>query len=216
MEKKYTELVFILDRSGSMAGLEDVTIEKFNSLLQEQKAEPGHVRVTTVLFDDQYELLHNRSGLQEIREITPKEYFVRGSTALLDALGFTVNRIAAALDGEAEKHGETTKQVLFVIITDGMENASQEFSYEAVRRLIRKKIETHGWEFIFLAADIDAEETAETYGISGDRAANFHADEAGIRRNYEAIAQILSEMRSSGTVSENWSSIIKEDYENRG
>ncbi|WP_017415835.1 vWA domain-containing protein [Clostridium tunisiense] len=214
MKKGLTELVFILDRSGSMSGLERDTIGGYNAMLEKQKSEPGEVLITTVLFDDRYELLHDRINIRGIEPITDKEYFVRGSTALLDAVGKTINKI-----GNVQKHttkDERAEQVMFVITTDGMENASREFTYEKVRQMIENQKSKYGWEFIFLGANIDAISTAERFGISKDRATNYNADSEGTLLNYEVISEAVSSIRASNTISENWKDRIEEDFIKRG
>ena len=202
MKKDLTELVFILDRSGSMSGLESDTIGGYNALLEKQKKETGEAVITTVLFDDRYELLHDRINLRGIAPITDKEYFVRGNTALLDAVGRTINKI-----GNVQKHtaeGERAEHVMFVITTDGMENASREFSYEKVRRLIERQKSKYGWEFVFLGANIDAIATAERFGIGKDRATNYNADSEGTLLNYEVLSETVSCLRASRPISEKW------------
>jgi uncharacterized protein YegL len=214
MKKGLTELVFILDRSGSMSGLESDTIGGYNALLQKQKKEVGEAVITAVLFDDKYELLHDRINLRGIDSITDKEYFVRGSTALLDAVGKTISKI-----GNAQKHtveDERAEHVMFVITTDGMENASREFNYEKIRQMIEHQKSKYGWEFIFLGANIDAIDTAERFGISKDRATNYNADSEGTLLNYEVISETVSCMRASREISENWKDRIEEDFKKRG
>lgn len=214
MKKGLTELVFILDRSGSMSGLESDTIGGYNALLQKQKKEAGEAVITTVLFDDRYELLHDRINIKGIEPITDKEYFVRGCTALLDAVGKTINKI-----GNVQKHtaeDERAEHVMFVITTDGMENSSREFSYEKVRRMIERQKSKYGWEFIFLGANIDAVAAAERFGISKDRAANYNADSEGTLLNYEVISETVSCMRASQPISESWKDRIDEDFKKRG
>jgi uncharacterized protein YegL len=214
MKKGLTELVFILDRSGSMSGLESDTIGGYNAMLGKQKKEPGEAVITTVLFDDKYELLHDRINLRGIQPITDNEYFVRGSTALLDAVGKTINKI-----GNAQKHtaeDERAEHVLFVITTDGMENASREFSYEKIRQMIERQKSKYGWEFIFLGANIDAIATAERFGIREDRATNYNADSEGTLLNYDVICETVSCMRASRPISENLKDRIEEDFKKRG
>ena len=214
MKKGLTELVFILDRSGSMSGLESDTIGGYNAMLEKQKKEPGEAVITTVLFDDKYELLHDRINLQGIEPITDKEYFVRGSTALLDAVGKTINKI-----GNVQKHtanDEQAEHVMFVITTDGMENASREFSCEKVRQMIERQKSKYGWEFIFLGANIDAISTAERFGISKDRATNYNADSEGTLLNYEVISETVSCMRASRPITEDWKERIEDDFKKRG
>ena len=213
MKKDLTELVFILDSSGSMSGLESDTIGGYNSMLEKQKKEPGEAVVTTVLFDDRYELLHDRINLKGIAPITDKEYFVRGSTALLDAVGKTINKI-----GNVQKHtaeDERAENIMFIITTDGMENASREFSYEKVRGMIEHQKNKYGWEFIFLGANIDAVATAERFGIRKDRAVNYNADSEGTLLNFEVISETVSCVRENCSISENWKERIDEDFKKR-
>jgi uncharacterized protein YegL len=214
MKKDFTELVFILDRSGSMSGLESDTIGGYNAMLEKQKQQPGEAVMTTVLFDDRYELLHDRINLRGVAPITDKEYFVRGTTALLDAIGKTIYKIINVQKHTAEN--ERAEQVLFVITTDGMENASREFSYEKVRQMIEHQKSKYGWEFIFLGANIDAIATAERFGISHDRAANYNPDSAGTLLNYEVIGEAVSCFRASHKISENWKERIEKDFKKRG
>lgn len=214
MKANSTELVFILDRSGSMGGLEDDTIGGFNSMLKKQQGEPGEAVVTTVLFDDRYELLHDRIDIKAIRPISEKEYFVRGSTALLDAVGKTIHKIINVMrHTDADRQAE---KVLFVITTDGMENASREYSYERIKEMIEHQKEKYGWEFIFLGANIDAVSTAARFGINEDRAANYHADSKGTRLNYETVGCAISNLRSGSPMPENWKADIDEDFIRRG
>lgn len=213
MKKGLTELIFILDRSGSMCGLESDTIGGFNSMLEKQKKEEGEAIITTVLFDDKYELLHDRINLKDVAPITDKDYFVRGTTALLDAIGRTINKIVNEQKNKSEQ--ERAEYVLFVIITDGMENASQEYSLNKVREMIEYQKTNYGWEFIFLGANIDAIATAERFGISKDRAVNYNADGEGILLNYKVISKTVSSIRSSGSISENWKEQIEEDFKRR-
>jgi hypothetical protein len=197
-----------------MSGLESDTIGGYNAMLEKQKKEPGEIVITTVLFDDQYELLHDRINLRGIAPITDKEYYVRGSTALLDAVGKTINKI-----GNVQKHtaeAERAEHVMFVITTDGMENASREFSYETVRKMIEHQKSKYGWEFIFLGANIDAVSTAERFGISKDRATNYNADSEGTLLNYEVISETVSSIRANRSISENWKERIDEDFKKRG
>ena len=213
MKKGLTELVFILDRSGSMSGLESDTIGGFNSVLAKQKGEVGEANITTVLFDDKYELLHDRYNLEKVPMITGKEYFVRGSTALLDAIGETIHKMGnvqkyAAEDNRAEK-------VMFVIITDGMENASVKYSYDHIKNMIERQKNKYGWEFIFLGANIDAIETAGRFGIKEDRVANYHADAVGTILNYDVISETVSMMRSKRAIDDNWKDRIDKDFKSR-
>lgn len=213
MKKGLTELVFILDRSGSMSGLEKDTIGGFNSLLEKQKKEEGECIVSTVLFDDRYELLHDRIQIQGIAPITDREYFVRGSTALLDAMGVTINKI-----GNAQKHtveAERAEKVLFVITTDGMENASREYSAEKIRSMVEHQKTKYGWEFLFLGANIDAVATAESMGIQRDRATNFVADADGTKLNYLAMNEAVVNYRKNKKMDANWKASIEEDFKKR-
>lgn len=214
MKKGLTEMVFILDRSGSMSGLESDTIGGYNAMLEKQKKEPGDAVITTVLFDDRYELLHDRINLRGIAPITDKEYFVRGNTALLDAVGKTINKIGNAQKRTAEE--ERAEHVVFVITTDGMENASREFSYEIVRQMIEHQKGKYSWEFIFLGANIDAIATAERFGIGKDRATNYNADSEGTALNYAVISETVSNLRASCPIPGNWKERIEADVKNRG
>lgn len=209
-----TELVFILDRSGSMSGLETDTIGGYNSMLQRQKAQPGEVYVTTVLFDDRYELLHNRVPLRSIQPMTSEQYFVRGCTALLDAIGRTIRSVQ---DTQRRlPRSKRADKVLFVITTDGMENASRSYTYEQVRSMVEQRKEADQWEFLFLGANIDAIATAGRFGIGADRAVNYHADARGTALNYEVLSDAISHMRTSAApMSASWKSRIEEDYESR-
>lgn len=214
MKENFTELVFVLDRSGSMSGLESDTIGGFNSMLEKQKKEKGEAFVTTVLFDDHYELLHNRNDLKQIKAITEKEYYVRGSTALLDAIGKTINNIGKALSNINEE--ERPEKVLFVIITDGMENSSREYSYAKIKEMIEHQKSKYSWDFIFLGANIDAIMTAEAFGIGEDRAVNFVSDSEGTQLNYIAVSEAVSSFRESKNVDSSWKKEIEKDYKKRG
>ena len=213
MKKGLTELVFILDRSGSMAGLESDTIGGFNSVLAKQKKEEGRANITTVLFDDEYELLHDRYNLHKISNITGKEYFVRGTTALLDAVGKTIGKMINVQ--KHSDHEERAEKVMFVIITDGLENASVEYSYHQIHKMIEHQKKNYQWEFIFLGANIDAAEVAGRFGIAKDRAANFHSDSEGTQLNYDVISETVSQLREKGSIDSDWKEKIDEDYKNR-
>lgn len=210
MRNDLTELVFILDRSGSMSGLEGDTIGGFNSLLEKQKGEPGAAVVTTVLFDNHYELLHDRIDLAGVAPITDREYYVRGSTALLDAIGRTLVKTerAQANTLEAMRAGKT----LVVIITDGMENASREYTAEKVRAMIERQKE-RGWEFLFLGANIDAVDVASRYGVDPDKAARYSATSAGTRLNYDVISDATSALRHRRDLPKDWKRRIDEREE---
>ena len=213
MKKNLTELVFILDRSGSMAGLEADTIGGFNAMIEKQKGEEGEAVVSTVLFDHLSEVIHDRVDLQKIRPMTWKEYYVRGCTALLDAVGRAIHHI-----GNVHKYAreeDRPEKTLFVITTDGMENASREYTYDRVRRMIGRQKERYGWEFIFLGANIDAAREAARFGISEDRAANYHADSQGTAVIYEAVSEAVCNVRASRPMRADWKRRVDEDYQKR-
>lgn len=214
MKKNLTELVFILDRSGSMHGLEGDTIGGFNSMLKKQKQEPGQAYVSTILFDDETEILHDRVKVGEVMPITSKEYYVRGCTALLDAVGGAIHHI-----GNIHKYArreDVPERTLFVITTDGMENASHRYSAPQVKKMIQRQKKKYGWEFLFLGANIDAVETAGHLGITPDRAVNYHCDSQGTQLNYEAISQAVSAVRCSASLDKHWKDAIEEDFLKRG
>ncbi len=213
MKANRTELVFILDRSGSMCGLERDTIGGFNAMLERQKREAGEAVVTTVLFDDQYELLHDRIGLRGVAPITERDYFVRGNTALLDAVGRTIHKTAAAQRHTAP--GLRADRVLFVIITDGYENASREFSHAQIKDMIRREQEEYGWEFLFLGANIDAVAAAGQLGIRADRAVTCHADSQAVQLNYRTVSDAVSSMRACGQVPPAWKAPVERDFQSR-
>ncbi|WP_422485856.1 vWA domain-containing protein [Gudongella sp. DL1XJH-153] len=213
MKKGLTEMVFILDRSGSMSGLESDTIGGFNSLLKKQREEQGEALVTTVLFDDTYQLLHDRINIKGMEAITSREYYVRGTTALLDALGKTIQKIVNVQKHTAKE--EQAENVMFVIITDGMENSSREYSYEKIKRMIDHQKEKYDWEFLFLGANIDAAETAERFGIGRDRAVNYHADSEGTQLNYEVLSETVSMKRATKVIDKDWKERIEKDYKER-
>ncbi len=214
MKKGLTELVFILDKSGSMSGLETDTIGGFNSMLAKQKGTEGECRITTVLFDNNYELLHDRIDIKAVGVITEKEYAVGGSTALLDAIGVTINKI-----GQVQKHTADdyrAEKVMFVIITDGEENSSKEYSAEKVKSQIERQKTKYGWEFIFLGANIDAVQTAGRLGIAPDRALDYLADSKGTELNFMAMGAAVSSFREAGIVDEACLEEIREDVKRRG
>lgn len=213
MKKGLTELVFILDRSGSMSGLESDTIGGYNSLLEKQKKESGEAIITTVLFDDQYELIHDRTNLKGIKSITEKEYYVRGTTALLDAIGKTINKIKNAQENIIEE--ERVENVMIVIITDGLENASCEYNYQKIRQMIELQKTKYSWEFIFLGSNIDAIATAESFGINEDRAVNYKADNKGTILNYKVISDTVSNLRAQRPITKNWKETIEKDFKKR-
>lgn len=208
-----TELVFILDRSGSMRGLESDTIGGFNSLIEKQKKEDGKCFVSTLLFDDMTEVLHDRVELENIMPMTDKEYYVRGCTALLDAIGGAIHHI-----GNIHKYArkeDVPENTMFVIITDGMENSSRKYNGEEIKRKIERQKEKYGWEFLFIGANIDAIATAKSFGISEDRAVNYIADEQGTNVVYDAVAMACSNMRCNMPMSQEWRNEIDADYKKR-
>ena len=207
-----TELVFILDRSGSMGGLESDTIGGFNSLLEKQKKQEGECFVTTILFDHEIVTLHDRLPLEKIAPLTEKDYEVRGCTALIDAIGTTVKHIESI--HRYLRAEDVPEHVMFVIMTDGMENASKEYSADKVRAMIDAHKEK-GWEFLFIGANIDAVQTAGSFGIAPDRAVNYHADKKGTNVVYEAVAKTVSCFRRAAPVQADWCASINEDFENR-
>lgn len=200
-ENNVTELVFILDRSGSMSGLENDTMGGFNSTIAKQKDQPGSGFVTTVLFDHKVETLYERKPLEQVQKLTTKQYYVRGCTALLDAVGETIKRV-----NKAQKAAITGRpaHTIFVITTDGMENASKHFTAEEVRKLIEKRKKKNGWEFIFLGANIDAVETAGSIGIDARCAADYEASAEGTKAMFGAIDAALCSVRATGTLDTDW------------
>ncbi len=213
MMKNLTEIVFILDRSGSMAGLEDDTIGGFNAMIEKQKNEEGDAFVSTILFDNYIEVIHDRVDIRKVRPMTRRDYYVRGCTALLDAVGRTIRHI-----GNVHKYAreeDRPEKTLFVITTDGMENASREYSYERVRRMIEHEKEKYGWEFIFLGANIDAAREAARFGITEDRAVNYHADSVGTAVIYEAVSEAVCNVRASRPMSDEWRQRVDKDYNTR-
>lgn len=208
-----TELVFILDRSGSMAGLEEDTIGGFNGMIDRQKAEPGECAVTTVLFDNRMEVLHDRLPLAKVAPMTRRDYFVRGTTALMDAVGIAIDRAVSA-QRRALPHRRAGK-VVFVIITDGLENASRIYSRAQVRQMIEYERQRYGWEFLFLGANIDAEEAAAEMGIAPEFAADYHADSKGTALNYQVLSETVSHVRMCGAMPKDWKRRIDEDFRKR-
>ncbi len=214
MKKGLTELVFILDKSGSMGGLETDTIGGYNSMLEKQQAVEGECHITTVLFDNNYEILHDRINIKAVSPITEKEYQVGGSTALLDAIGRTIHKTV-----NAQKHTSDdfrAEKVMFVIITDGEENSSREYSAERVKQMIENQKARYGWEFIFLGANIDAVESARRFGIAPDRAQNYHADSKGVELNFRVMSEAVATFRECSAMPEGWNDKIQRDYKNRG
>ncbi len=214
MQNNLTDLVFILDRSGSMAGLEDDTIGGFNAMIERQKNEPGEAYVSTILFDNHREVIHDRADIQNIQPMTRKDYYVRGCTALLDAVGKAIHHI-----GNVHKYAreeDRPEKTLFVITTDGMENASCEYTYDRLKAKIERQKEKYGWEFIFLGANIDAAREAARFGIETDRAVNYHADHQGTAIIYDAVGEAVCSVRAARPMSNEWRKRIDEDYQKRG
>ena len=214
MKKNLTELVFILDRSGSMAGLEGDTIGGFNAMMEKQKREPGETLVSTVLFDQDTQVIHDRVPLEELRPLTEEEYYVRGSTALLDAVGGAIRHI-----GNVHKYAreeDVPEKTLFVITTDGMENASRRYDYDRVKAMIRRQQERYGWEFLFLGANIDAAQEAGRFGIRPECAADYHADSRGTRVIYESLSQAVCQVRTcAAPLRADWKKEIDRDFKGR-
>ena len=214
MKKNLTEVVFVLDMSGSMCSLTEDTIGGFNSLLEKQKNEEGEALVSTVLFNTETTVLHDRVAIERVEPITRREYCPSGCTALLDALGGAIHHI-----GNVHKYArreDVPEHTLFVITTDGMENASRRYSADRVRQMICRQKEKYGWEFLFLGANIDAVETAERFGIDPNRAAQFHNDSQGVQLNYQVICDTVSNVRCSRPIASDWADSIHEDYRSRG
>ena len=214
MKKNLTEIVFILDRSGSMAGLEEDTVGGFNAMIEKQKQEAGSAIVSTVLFDHESEVIHDRVDIQRIEPMTRKEYYVRGCTALLDAVGGAIRHI-----GNVHKYAreeDRPEKTLFVITTDGMENASRRYTYETLKAMIERQKEKYGWEFLFLGANIDAAKEAARFGICADRAANYHADSQGTNVIYETVSEAITQVRCcAAPLSADWKQRVDRDYQKR-
>lgn len=218
MKKGLTELVFILDRSSSMGGLESDTIGGFNGMLEKQKKQEGDANITTVLFDDRTETIHDRFDIRIVKALTERDYYVRGCTALLDAVGSTVDKMVN-IQKRLPKERRAEK-VIFVITTDGLENASRQYSYAEVKHKIEREKEKYGWEFLFLGANMDAVEEARKFGISDERAVTFQNDSRGIALNYETVQEALCCMRlaepGAAPVGGEWKKKIEADYQKRG
>ena len=219
MKKGLTEIVFILDRSGSMSGLEKDTIGGYNSLIKKQKKEEGEAYISTVLFDDRTEVLHDRVGLDKIKPMTEEEYYVRGCTALLDAVGGAIHHI-----GNVHKYAreeDRPEKTLFIITTDGQENSSRMYTYEKVKRMVERQKKKYGWEFLFLGANIDAVAEAGRFGIKPDRAVNYECDEIGTAVNYRALNKAVSRVRHCAAnemdkaLAADWKEEIEADYNKR-
>ena len=213
MKKGLTEVVFILDRSGSMAGLEKDTIGGFNAMLEKQRQGEGQALISTVLFSNESAVIHDRVDARDVPPLTEREYFVCGCTALLDAVGGAIHHI-----GNVHKYAreeDRPERTLFVITTDGMENASRHYDLRRVRAMIERQKARYGWEFLFLGANIDAVDTAARLGIDADRAANFHCDAQGTQLNYEAVSDAVSAMRCAAPLSADWKERIDSDFQSR-
>lgn len=218
MKKSLTELVFILDRSGSMRGLENDTIGGFNAMLEKQKKQEGDAHITTVLFDDKYEQIHDRFPINQVKDLTSEDYYVRGCTALLDAIGRTIHQMALLQKHLPEE--ERAEKVIFVITTDGLENASREYSRSQIKQRIEYEKEKYGWEFLFLGANMDAVKEAGSFGISADRSVTFQNDSQGIETNYRVVSETICMMRcaapDAAPLGAEWKSEIEEDFKKRG
>lgn len=213
MKKGLTELVFILDRSGSMAGLESDTIGGFNAMIEKQKKAEGQAYVSTVLFNQKSVVIHDRVDVQRVEPLTGEQYSVYGCTALLDAVGRAIHHI-----GNIHKYAreeDRPEKILLVITTDGMENASREYSAEQIREMIERQKTRFGWEFLFLGANMDAVQTAGHMGIDSTRAVSYHSDPIGTQLNYEVISEAVSHVRSASAIPDNWSERIRRDFKSR-
>ena len=209
-----TEIVFILDRSGSMAGLEDDTIGGFNALIEKQKKETGEALVSTFLFDNESQLIHDRLDIRQVPPLTRQEYYVRGCTALLDTVGKAVEHLSFIHKYAREE--DRPEKTLFVITTDGMENASRHFTYDRVKALIEKQKAQYGWEFLFLGANIDAAREAARFGIQADRAADYHADHRGTAVVYETVSDAIGHIRTCpAPLQASWKQKVDADYRKR-
>ncbi len=214
MNNNLTEIVFILDRSGSMAGLESDTIGGFNAMLEKQKKEQGDALLSAVLFDNESVVLYDRVDIRKVEPMTDRQYQVRGCTALLDAIGGAVHHIANVhkYAREEDRPGKT----VFVITTDGMENASRRYTYAQVQKMVKHEQEKYGWEFLFLGANMDAISAARSFGIREDRAVRYECDSAGTALNFAVVSETIGSFRKGAPIRADWSSEIAEDYESRG
>lgn len=213
MKNNITELVFILDRSGSMSGLESDTIGGFNSLIEKQRKQDGECYVSTVLFDNVSEVLHDRVKLSDVPKMTGRDYTVRGCTALIDAIGGAIHHI-----GNIHKYArpeDVPEHTMFVITTDGMENASRRYSSDEVKKMVERQKEKYGWEFLFIGANIDSVETAKHFGIGADRAVNYNADSRGTEVVFETVSDNVCCMRASQPIGADWGKKIDEDFKKR-
>ena len=213
MKKNLTEMVFILDKSGSMAGLEADTIGGFNSMIERQKQAEGEALVSTVLFSNNSTVIHDRVDVRKVEPMTDRQYFVGGGTALIDAIGGAIHHIASVHKYAREE--DRPEHTVFVITTDGMENASHRYSSDEVKAMVRKEKEQFGWEFLFLGANIDAVETAARFGIGRDRAVNFHSDSRGQTLNYKVVSEAVCQVRSNAPLGADWKDEIEADFRSR-
>ena len=213
MENKITELVFLLDRSGSMAGLESDTIGGFNALIDKQRKQDGECFVSTVLFDNVSQVLHDRVKLSEIPKMTDADYTVGGCTALIDAIGCAIHHIANI--HKYARPEDVPEHTLFVITTDGLENASHIYSSDKVKKMVEHQKEKYGWEFLFIGANIDSVETAKHFGIGADRAVNYHADRKGTAVVFDTVAETVCAVRANMPLAASWSKSINKDYTSR-
>ena len=214
MKKNLTELVFILDRSGSMAGLEQDTIGGFNAMMKKQRREPGEALISTVLFDSESQVIHDRVPLDQVPVLTEEEYYVRGCTALLDAVGGAIHHISNV--HKYARREDVPERTLFVITTDGLENASRRYSYEKVKAMIERQKKEYGWEFLFLGANIDAAREAARFGIRADCAADYHADSMGTEAVYESVCEAVCQVRNcSMPLAADWKQKINADFNGR-
>lgn len=217
MKKGLTELVFILDKSGSMSGLERDTIGGFNSMIKKQKKEKGEANVTTALFSNGTEFIHDRVDIKEVKNLTDRQYFVGGCTALLDSIGICIDKMVNVQRRLPEK--ERAEKVIFVIITDGYENASCEYTYDKIKKMITIEQERYDWEFLFLGANIDAVAEGARFGIREDRAVQYKGDGYGTALNYSVVADAVADIRvfgSAGRVDGSWKDRIEKDVKKRG
>lgn len=219
MRKGLTEVVFILDRSGSMSGLESDTIGGFNSMISKQKKEDGEAVISTVLFDDQQEVVYDRQPVKMVEPMTDRQYYVRGCTALLDAIGGAIHHI-----GNVHKYAreeDRPEKTMFIITTDGMENASRFYTYDRVKYMVERQKEKYGWEFLFLGANIDAISVAARFGINADRAINYECDQVGTSLNYQVMSETITAVRRAKNKEDLDQAVckctapIREDYERR-
>ena len=213
VKNNVTELVFILDRSGSMAGLESDTIGGFNSLIEKHRKQDGECYVSTVLFNDTSEVIHDRVKLADVKKMTEKEYSVGGCTALIDAIGGAIHHI-----GNIHKYArpeDVPEHTMFVITTDGLENASHKYSSDEVKKMVEKEKEKYGWEFLFIGANIDSVETARHFGIGANRAVNYHADKQGTSVLYDTVSETICCMRACEDIDDSWSDEIDKDFKSR-